>query len=459
VLAIGLAILTRQVYLSLAAGVWLGWTIFAGWNPLAGLALAVEGLVAVPGDPGNARVLLFTFGIGALIATMERFGGVRGFVRWLEDRQLVATTRGARMLAWFLGVVIFIESNITVLVAGAVSRPLFDRLRVSREKLAYLIDSTSAPVCILIPLNAWGAYILGILGQLGVERPLHVLVASIPLNFYALFALLLSGLAAFWGLDLGGMRDAERRVRDGELLRAGSVPTVDLDVIAPGVAEGVRPRARVMIVPVLMLVAMMPLGLWVTGDGNLAAGSGSTSVLWAVLGALAAAWLLLLAGRDAGIGSLTTTGIRGAGGLTGLAFILLLALALGSVTRTLGTGAYVAEVTGGVFPPWVLLPLTFVVAALIAFSTGTSWGTFAVMLPIVVPTAAALGLPLAPFVAAALSGGIFGDHSSPISDTTIISSMAAAVDHIDHVRTQLPYALIAGAGAVLAFGMTGFAIG
>jgi tetracycline resistance efflux pump len=426
---------------------------------LRGLALAVDGIVAVPGDAGNARVLLFTFAIGALIATMERFGGVQGFVEWLEHRQLVATSRGARMLAWFLGVVIFIESNITVLVAGAVSRPLFDRLRVSREKLSYIIDSTSAPVCILIPLNAWGAYILGILGQLGVEQPLHVLVASIPLNFYALFALLLSGSAALWGFDLGGMRKAERRVREGQLLRPGSVPTVDLESIAPRVAEGVRPMARVMIVPVVVMVGMMPVGLWVTGGGDLTAGSGSTSVLWAVLAAVAASWLLVLSSRRAGIGALTSTGVRGAGGLAGLAFILLLALALGSVTQTLGTGRYVAELTAGLFPAWVLLPLTFLVSATIAFSTGTSWGTFAIMLPIVVPSAAALGLPLAPFVAAALSGGIFGDHSSPISDTTIISSMAAAVDHIDHVRTQLPYALLAGGSAILAFAMTGFVIG
>jgi tetracycline resistance efflux pump len=459
VLAIVLAIWTRQVYLSLAAGVWLGWTVLAGWNPLTGLGDAVEGIVSVLGDAGNARVILFTLVIGALIATMEAAGGVRGFVAWVEHRRWVVSARRSRLLAWLLGVGIFIESNITVLVSGAVSRPLFDRYRVSREKLAYLIDSTSAPICILIPLNAWGAYVLGILGTLGVEQPINVFIASIPYNFYAIFAVILAGTVAFTGLSLAGMKTAEARVQGGELLRAGSVPSVDADVISPEPLPGSVPRAVNMIVPILVLIGAMPLGLWITGGGDLTAGSGSTSVLWAVLLALGSLWLLLLAQRMIGIQELTRVGLRGAGGLVGLAIILLLALALGNVTREMGTGAYVASTIQGVFPPWVLLPLVFLTSAAIAFSTGTSWGTFAIMLPIAVPTAMTLGLPIAPFLAAALSGGIFGDHASPISDTTIIASLAAAVDHIDHVRTQLPYATIAGSVAILAFAAAGWAIG
>jgi tetracycline resistance efflux pump len=415
-------------------------------------------VVAVLGDAGNARVILFTLVIGALIGTLEASGGVRGFVAWVEERRWVGTPRRARLLAWFIGTVIFIESNITVLIAGSLSRPLFDRYRVSREKLAYLIDSTSAPVCVLIPLNAWGAYVLGILGTLGVANALGVFVESILFNFYAIFAWLLAGFVAVTGLGVGGMRRAEARVQAGELLRAGSVPALDTDIFAAHSEVRGRPRASTMILPILTMILMMPLGLWITGDGDLAAGSGSTSVLWAVLAALAVAWLLLLPG-GASLDQLTRIGLRGAGGLVGLAAILTLALALGNVTRVLGTGVYVASVAEGVFPTYVLLPLVFVVAAGIAFSTGTSWGTFAIMIPIAVPTAAALGLPLAPFLAASLSGGIFGDHSSPISDTTIISSMAAAVDHIDHVRTQLPYAVLAAGAAILAFALTGLAIG
>ncbi|MBA2572297.1 MAG: hypothetical protein H0V06_04600 [Gemmatimonadetes bacterium] len=210
-----------------------------------------------------------------------------------------------------------------------------------------------------------------------------------------------------------------------------------------------------MLLPIGAMVLMMPLSMVITGGGDMRQGSGSTSVLWAVLIGLAVAWILLLAQRAATINELMATALKGAGDLLSIAFVLLLALGLGAVANKLGTGAYIAQVTAGVLPPVVFLPLVFLVAAGIAFSTGTSWGTFAIMLPIAIPAAATMGLPLAPFLAASLSGGIFGDHASPISDTTIVSSLAAGTDHIDHVRTQLPYALLAGGVATAAFAILG----
>jgi tetracycline resistance efflux pump len=455
ILAIVLAIASRQVYLSLAAGIWLGCTILADWNPAAGLARAIDQTVAVLGDAGNARVILFTLVIGALIATVESSNGVRGFVQRLEERNWVDSPRRARLIPFFIGLVIFIESNITVLVSGAVGRPLYDRFRVSREKLAYIIDSTSAAVCILIPLNAWGAYVLGILGTLGVEQPLSVFLGSIPVNFYALSAVTLAGVAAYTGLDLGPMRRAEQRTREGKLLWDNAVPLVDPDVIAPPPSTSIPARARNMLLPIGAMVVMMPLALLITGNGDMRAGSGSTSVLWSVLAGLAVAWVLLLAQRAYRIDDLTRIGLKGAGGLMSLALVLLLALSLAAVANALGTGVFIARLTADLLPPVVFLPLVFLVSSGVAFATGTSWGTFAIMLPIAVPAAITLGFPLAPFVAASLSGGVFGDHASPISDTTIISSMAAATDHIDHVRTQLPYALLAGAVATALFALVG----
>lgn len=456
-LAIGLAVATRQVYLSLAGGIWLGWTILHGWNPASGLGEAVESTVRVLGDAGDARVIMFTLVMGALIATLSSSGGVAGFVAWLERNRWVTNGRRAQLLAWATGVVIFIESNITVLVAGSVSRPLFDRYRTSREKLAYLIDSTSAPICILIPLNAWGAYNLGLLGgeAVGLDNPLGVFLQSIPFNFYAFAAVALALAVALFKLDWGPMKKAEQRAARGEVLRPGATPMMDEDVLGGGDEPPVAPRAVNMVAPIATLVVLMPLGLWVTGDGDLTAGSGSTSVLWASLGALASAWFLLLAQRAYSVDALVRIALRGAGGLVPLALILLLALALGDVAGQLGTGAFVAGVAEGVLPPVVFLPLVFLVSSAIAFSIGSSWGTFAVMIPIAVPAALLLGLPPAPFLAAALSGGIFGDHCSPVSDTTIISSMAAATDHVDHVRTQLPYALAGGAVATVCFAATG----
>lgn len=455
VLAIVLAIVTRQVYLSLAGGIWLGCTILADWNPVVGLAQSIEQCIAVLGSEGDAKVISFTLVIGALITTVEVSGGVAGFVRWLEHRKWVDTSKRAQFLAWTIGVVVFIESNITVLVAGAVARPLFDRFRCSREKLAYIIDSTSAPICILIPLNAWGAYNLGLLDGLDVEAPLRVFLGSLPYNFYALAAVALAAATIRWDLHIGPMKHAQARAASGERHRPGSTPLLDEDATGAEPALAIPPRARNMIVPIVVMVLAMPAGLWITGDGNLMEGSGSTSVLWAVLAGLAVAWMMLLWQRAMKLDRLTHHGLRGAGALLPLALILLLALALGGVARELGTGEYVARLVAGHLPPVVFLPLAFIVSAGIAFSIGSSWGTFAIMLPIAVPAAGAMGLPLEPFVAASLAGGIFGDHASPISDTTIVSSMAAATDHIEHVRTQLPYALMAGGVSVVAFAIVG----
>lgn len=455
VLAIVLAIWTKQVYLSLAGGLWLAWTMLSGWNPLSGLAASIQGGIDVLGNAGDAQVVLFTLVIGALIATIEASGGVRGFVRFLEGNKWVDSAKRSQLLACATGMVIFIESNITVLVAGSVARPLFDRYKSSREKLAYIIDSTSAPICILIPMNAWGAYNLGILEGLGIENALMVFLNAVFLNFYAIVAILMVVAVIFWGIDIGPMRKAEERTRRGELLWPDSTPMIDEEILSPIPLEKVEPKAINMIFPIAGMVLFMPLGLYITGGGNLSAGSGSTSVLWSVLFALSLAWMMLLWQRAFSTEELVRIGLKGAGGLVPLALILLLALALGDVVDVLGTGIYVAQVTAGTMPNYVYLPLIFLVSGGIAFSTGTSWGTFAIMLPIAVPAAATLGLPLAPFVAATLSGGIFGDHCSPISDTTIISSMAAATDHIDHVRTQLPYALVGGAIATLCFGLLG----
>ena len=456
-LAIGLAIATRQVFLSLAGGLWLGWSILNNWNFGSGLMRTVESTAEVLGDTGNAMVIMFTLVMGALIATISASGGVTGFVTALERRKWVTGGRGAQLLAWVLGVVIFIESNLTVLVAGSVSRPLFDRYRNSREKLAYLIDSTSAPICILIPLNAWGAYNLRLLSESGVPEgdTLGIFVRSIMFNFYAFAAVLLALAVILFKLDWGPMKKAEARAAKGEVLWPDSTPMMDEGVLEQKEEPPIAARAANMIVPIVVLVAMMPVVLWLTRTETSPFGNGSMAVLCASLAGLAAAWILMLFQKAYKIDDLVRIALRGAGGLVPLAVILILALALGGVTRELGTGIYVAGIAQDVLSPAVFLPLVFVVSSLIAFSIGSSWGTFAIMIPIVVPAAAALGLDLSPFLAAALAGGIFGDHCSPISDTTIISSMAAATDHVDHVRTQLPYALVGGAVATVCYAVVG----
>ena len=454
-LAIALAIWSKQVILSLFAGIWMGHTLLNGFNPLLGVTAGLDGMVNVFTDPGDARVLMFSLLIGPLIATIEHSGGVRGFVHYLETRRWVHNGFRAQILAWVTGLVIFVESSITLLVAGSVSRPLFDRFKVSREKLAYLIDATSAPVCVMIPLNAWGAFIISLVASTGVENPLQTFIAAVPLNLYAIAAILLAGVVIWKNIDIGPMKKAEERTRGGDILWPGSVPLVDVSAEQQLPDEKQPPSAWLMGLPIIAMVAMMPLALYITGDGNIIEGSGSVAVLWSVCFAISVAWAITLLKTDSSIGELMQVFMKGAGDLLPIAIILLLALALGDVAQELGTGIYVANVVSGNIPPVLLAPLVFLVSAFIAFSVGSSWGTFAIMIPIAIPIAMTLGLPVPLMLGAAISGAIFGDHASPISDTTVLASMASATDHIDHVRTQLPYALLAAGVATAGFLIVG----
>jgi len=443
--AISLAVGTRKVLLALGVGIYIGATLLGGGNPFGGVVGAAGSLVAVAVEPSNARLLVFCLLIGPLVLHVERFRGVDGFVHWLEARGLVRGPRGARLLAWILGIVVFIESNLTLLVTGAVCRPLFDRHHEPRDKLAYLADSTSAPICMLIPFNAWGALILGILETQRVADPLQVFVAAIPLNFYGLSAVTLAGITAWTGWNLGAMKRAAAGGRERDA--STTVTTAH--------KEGIPARAIHLVLPLTTMLLTMPLALVVTGGGSLARGSGSTSILVAVLVGNLVAWIAVIAQRLAGLKELLANLVRGVRNLTPLTLILLMAMTLGQVCRDLGTGPFVATLLEGLAHPAALLPATFLVGAFISFATGTSWGTFAITIPIAVPAAESLGLPLAPFLAACLSGGIFGDHASPISDTTIVSSMASGTDVISHVRTQIPYALLAGTLSITGFALLG----
>lgn len=440
--AIALAISTRKVILALSSGIVLGGVLLSGGNPIDGLGEAILSILRVAADPSNTRLLVFCLLIGPLVLSIEQFRGVDGFVAWLETRGLVRGARGSRMLAWIIGVVVFIESNLTLLVTGAVCRPLFDRHGESREKLAYLSDSTSAPICILIPFNAWGALILGLLATQEIGAPMQVFVGAMPFNFYALGAVSLAAWSAWSGLNLGAMKRTEPLDSDRETNGSTRIPA----------------RAINLLLPLVTMLLAMPLMLFITGGGSLSQGSGSTSVLVAVIVGNTVAFLLLLVQRLASVRTLATVTLQGVKNLVPLTVILLLAMTLGSVCRGLETGPYVASVLIGVSHPGVLLPATFLIGAFISFATGTSWGTFAMTIPIAVPAAIGLELPVAPFLAACLSGGVFGDHASPISDTTIVSSMAAGTEVIGHVRTQLPYALLAGSFALTGFAILGIAL-
>lgn len=482
ILAILLAIKTRQVFVSLLFGIWLGWVILSGGNFIDGSNATIQALVDVFKDSGNTRTIMFSCLVGALIAFIQRSGGVAGFVKVinnfldrLERKKIGKSRKTVQLFAWATGTAIFVESSINALTVGAIYRPIFDKLKIPREKLAYIADSISAPTCILIPLNAWGAYIMGLIAAQGFENPLGVLVKAFPFNFYPMLAVAMVLFIILSQKDFGPMKKAEKRAKEeGKVLRDGAVPLISSDVVAMEKKENVKEKAINMIIPIAVMVGMMPLMLLYTGCGEvenissfkwyeqlffaIGKGSGSTAVLYSVLTSIIVGSILYMSQKIFTFAETIELIFKGISGLIPLALLMMLAFAIGTVCRELGTGIYTAELSKEWLSPNFVPVIVFLVACFIAFSTGTSWGTFAIMLAIGIPMAQTLDANVYLTIAAALGGGVFGDHCSPISDTTIIASMASASDHIDHVKTQLPYALIAGTIAALMYLILGILI-
>jgi Na+/H+ antiporter NhaC len=482
VIAIILAIKTKQVYISLFFGIWLGWVIISGFNPLDGTLASIQALVDVFKDSGNTKTIMFSSLVGALIAFIQRSGGVEGFVKYiiklvdkLEKKKVGNSRIIVQLFAWLTGVLIFVESSINVLTVGAIFRPIFDKMKIPREKLAYIADSISAPTCILIPLNAWGAYIMGLIAAQGFANPFGVMLKAFPFNFYPMIALALVLFIILSKKDYGPMKAAEKRTREtGKLLNDNATPMISTDIISLETKNDIEPRGRNMIIPIATMVGMMPLMLIFTGWDSvpniselpffsqifeaIGKGSGSSSVLYSVLIAITVGIILYSSQKIFTFKESFDLVLKGISGLIPLALLMMLAFAIGNVTKELGTGLYVAEISKLWISPSFVPAIVYIVASFIAFSTGTSWGTFAIMIPIGVPMAQGLDANVYLTIAAALGGGVFGDHCSPISDTTIISSMASACDHIDHVKTQLPYALFGGIVTSLIYVALGFAL-
>ncbi|MFT7823332.1 MAG: Na+/H+ antiporter NhaC family protein [Sulfurimonas sp.] len=439
-LTIILAIITKDVIVSLLGGIFAGFLVLNGYNPAKAFTALWDGVIALFAEGWIVKTLLFMLFIGAIIRLLTISGSVERFVVYLgEKSKRIDSPRGAMLLAYVVGVVIFIESSITSLVAGTVAKPLCDRNGISREKLAYICDSTSAPICSLIPLNAWGALLLGLTvtaieSQVITGDAISLLVYSIPYNFYSLFTLVIVFAVIFFNINIGPMRHALP-----EIYRP------------PDNHKEIKPSLYGMLLPVIVMVAMVPVGLYITGEGDIFKGSGSTSVYYAVITTLLFLYLLFVPNKTITHKKYFDGLFEGIAHMLPVTTILVFALLIGEVIGDLGTAQYLAHLLEGNISAVVVPLLIFWVASLTAFSTGTSWGTFSIMMPIGLALGATLDLHIPLVIAAVISGGIFGDHASPISDTTIISSMAADCNHIDHVRTQLPYALIGGGLASMAF--------
>ena len=445
-LTIMLAIITKDVIVSLMGGIFAGLLVLNGYNPLTAFVALFDGIIALFSEGWIAKTLFFSLMIGALMHLLTASGAIRSFLAWLSQKaERIDSPRGAMLLAYIVGVTIFIESSITSLVAGTLARPLCDKHNVSREKLAYICDSTSAPVCSLIPLNAWGALLLGLI-LTAIEShvvggdAVSLLIASIPFNFYAIITLVIVLFVILSNKDIGPMKH--------------TVPHPYKEEINTSKIQKKTPFP--MVLPLLVIVLAIPVSLYITGDGDIFKGSGSTSVYYAIIVTLFFMYFYYVP-----TGLLTHKGYfkhfyEGLAEMLPVVTILLFALFIGKVIGDLGTAKYLASLLDGNVTAMYVPVLIFLVASITAFSTGTSWGTFSIMMPIGLALAGSMELHIPLVIAAVISGGIFGDHASPISDTTIISSIASGCEPVEHIRTQLPYALIAGVLASLSFIFAGW---
>jgi Na+/H+ antiporter NhaC len=480
-LAIGMALVYRRVVPALFFGVWVGAVIaisFTPWGLFKGLldTLQVYVLGAVANDD-QAAIILFSLMIGGMVGIISKNGGTRGIVDrltgWASD------SKRGQVVTGILGISIFFDDYANTLIVGNTMRPVTDRLRISREKLAYIVDSTAAPISALAFVTTWIGYEVGLIGSAieGMEGfnegAYSVFLSSLPYNFYPLLALFFVFLIARSQLDFGPMYEAEKRAREtgkvlGDDANVDEAAAEEEDELKP--PEGTPRRAFNAVIPIVVLVVGVLGGLYATGlaaagpeaslQGIIGEANSYKALMWgSLLGVLVAAGLSL----GQGILDLEQTVEAWYEGLKSMLFamiILVLAWALSNITEVLHTADYLVSILGEALSPAVVPAIIFVLAAATAFATGSSWGTMGILLPLVIPLVWAVlvqnGMDdpahfhiLYSAVSCVLAGAVWGDHCSPISDTTILSSMASGCDHIEHVRTQLPYALSVGTVAIL----------
>lgn len=435
-LAIIVAVWTRNVFWALGIAIWLSETMIAGFNPFMGALGSIDRAVGVFDSPYNTRVLLFCLIIGALIVYMQKSGGISAMVERLQSSGFASTPRRASLVTALCGVLIFVETNISLLTTGILGRPLFDKLNISRERLAYIIDSTCAPISVIILFNGWGAYLLGLLNENGVDGATGVLMATIGLNFYAWITIALVFFTVFSNRTFGPLAALERS--GGASAAVASGPFNE-----PPAAPS---KAIYMAIPLLVMIGgTIGFMIW-TGDGDIRQGSGAQAILWSVILATVVAFFCLAHSKRAK-GELVEIGFKGMGDLLPAVTMIFLALVLGASLNAVGMREFIASIASSFPAPWMIPAILFVASGITSFTAGTSWGTYGILVPVAVPLAVGAGVPMPLAIAAVMGGGVFGDHCSPISDTTIIASLASGCDHMEHVRTQLPYALFGGVAA------------
>lgn len=476
--AILLALIARRVLVALFCGSWLGVSLIYDYDPLLGfLRLLDKYLINSLADPDHVAIVMFSMTLGGMVGVISRSGGTQGIVEKIT--RFANNRRGGQLVTWGMGVLVFFDDYANTLIVGNTMRPFTDKLKISREKLSYMVDSTAAPVASVFPISTWVGFQIALIAtafaQAGIEKDAYlVFVESIPYASYSVLAVLFVFLIGLTLRDFGPMLKSESRAfQTGQLVAHDSMPLIDSSGIDAEVPENIPRRWYNALLPIFTVIFVTLIGLYFQGKAQLATEGSTTAslreiisaansfnvLMWAAVSGAFVAMLLAISQKILTLPEAVESWLSGVKSMVLAMIILVLAWSIGKVCEDLFTAQYVVHLTEKLISPHFLPVITFVVAALIGFSTGTSWATMAILIPIVVPIAVQLaansnlepGLAhsiLLGTIGAVLSGSVFGDHSSPISDTTIMSSMASAADHIDHVRTQLPYAIAVAIVAV-----------
>ena len=459
-IAIALALITKEVYSSLFIGILAGALLVNNFAPIATLDTIInDGIIASVADAWNVGIFLFLVLLGVLVALMNLAGGSAAFGRWAESH--VKTRAGAMLATVALGVLIFVDDYFNCLTVGAVMRPVTDGHRISRAKFAYLIDATAAPICMIAPISSWAAAVSGMVDE-GSMSGIQLFVRAIPWNYYSLLTIIFLIGLSLMQFDYGPMKLHEMNARlNGDLFTSGTVRNDAQD-------QKASPNGRVLdlVIPVLLLIAfcvvgMLYVGGYFSGESFIdafGATDASVGLPWGTLIALIITIIYYLCRRLVTFKDAMGCMVKGFVAMVPAILILTFAVTLKTMTGMLGADVFV----GGLMESaskglYNFLPaVIFLVGCGLAFATGTSWGTFGILIPIVTHVFPVDSKLLIIGISACLAGAVMGDHCSPISDTTIMSSAGAQCDHINHVRTQLPYALTVAAVSFVCYIIAGF---
>ena len=454
-LTIVLALVTKNVFVSLFIGIMTGSFVLNAFAPLAGFNAGIYAIIDSMSQ-GNTLIIGSCLIVGAVIHLMERSGGIEGFVNVVvKNKGLIKSKRGANLFTWLLGLAVFTSGSLSCMVTGAVSRPVNDALKVPHEKAAFIVHTTSTPWCVLFPFSGWLASMAGYLVSGGVaeSESVSVLFQSIGLNFYCIMAILLVLVVSLTQKDFGPMAAAEKRAAETGLL---DDPAHTAKEEVEAATSGVKPRACNLLAPIGVLIVVMFATLLVTGGGNIMNGAGLQALIWAVVASLLTIMIMTVAQKVFTVDQVISEMFKGMSHMLPIAFILLFGFTMGTVVKALDTGSYLSSLFQQFLTPALLPALTFLIAVLLSFATGTSMGTMAIMAVIALPMAFDMGISI-PLVAGAMFGGsIFGDHASPISDTTIMTCATTGCDIIDHVKTQFPYCAALAAVSFVLYVVLGF---